>query len=143
MLERLKEEIYRVCYLISQAGGALSSRSMQSGLSKQREFAITQEVLRAYGDVVKDTMKRILRAITDARQDNLVVHVSGLDEFDIGDFSSDLADAERLLNLGVQSPTLRKQIFKKLAFNYLCDVRQETKDRISREIDAEELPPAG
>ena len=55
----------------------------------------------------------------------------------------DLADAERLLNLGVQSPTLRKQIFKKLAFNYLCDVRQETKDRISREIDAEELPPAG
>lgn len=142
-LNRLQEEIYRVCYLMSQAGGSSSSRAVQSGLSKQREFAVTQEVLRAYGDVVKDTMKRVLRAITVARQDNLAVDISGLDEFDIGDFSGDLADAERLLKLGVNSSTLRKQIFKKLAFKYLCDVRQEVKDRIAGEIDADESPLGG
>ncbi len=141
-LNRLQEEIYRVCYLMSQAAGASSSRALQSGLSKQRDFAITQEVLRAYGDVVKETMKKVLRAVTAAREDNLAIDVSGLDEFDIGDFSSELADAERLLGLGIESPTLKKQIFKKLAFKYLCDVRQGTKDRIAREIEAAEEQPA-
>lgn len=134
-LNRLKEEIYRVCYLMTQAGGALASPASQSGLSKQRDFAITQEVLRAYGDAVKDTMKRVLRAIEAAREDGLTIDVTGLDEFDIGDFSGELDDADRLLSLGVQSKTLRKEIFKKLAFKYLCDMRQGVKDQISREID--------
>jgi hypothetical protein len=134
-LGRLKEEIYRVSYLLTQAGGSLSSASSQSGLSKQRDFAVTQEVLRAYGDAVKDSMKRVLKAIETAREDDLTIDVSGLDEFDIGDFSGELDDAERLLGLGVQSKTLRREVFKKLAFKYLCDMRQGVKDQISREID--------
>jgi len=133
-LKRLQEEIYRVCYLLTQAGGPMSGGSA-SGLSKQRDYAITQEVLRAYGDVVKETMKRILRAIVDARQDRLGVDVSGMDEFDIGDFSAELADAERLLALGIPSTTLKRQVFKKLSAKYLSDVRQEVKDQIGREID--------
>lgn len=137
-LSRLQEEIYRVCYLLSQAGGRLSSRSLQSGISKQRDFAITQEVLRTFGDIVKDTMKRVLRSILIAREDRIAVDVSGLEEFDIGDFGAELADAERLLNLGIPSATLRKQVFKKLAFKYLCDVRQEVKDRIAQEIEADQ-----
>jgi hypothetical protein len=59
-----------------------------------------------------------------------------LDEFDIGDFSSELADAGQLLKLGIKSPTLTKQVFKKLALKYLCDVRQDIKDEIVREIEA-------
>ncbi|MCW5981894.1 MAG: hypothetical protein KIT09_27665 [Bryobacteraceae bacterium] len=137
-LARLQEEIYRVSYVLSQAGGRFSSQALQSGVSKQRDFSVTQEVLRAYGDIVKDTMKRILRSATSARDDGLAIDVSGLEEFDIGDFGAELADAERLLNLGIPSPTLRRQVFKKLAFKYLCDVRQEVKDRIAQEIDAGE-----
>lgn len=134
-LSRLQEEIYRVCYLMSQAGGPPGSGGGSSGLSKQRDFAITQEVLRAYGDLVKDCIKRVLRAIIEAREDNVALDVSGMDEFDIGDFSNELADAERLLTIGIDSPTLRKQVYKKLAFKYLCDVRQEVKDRIALEIE--------
>lgn len=133
-LNRLQEEIYRVCYL-THVGGPLSGRT-QSGLSKQRDFSITQEVLRAYGDAVKDTMKRILRAVETAREDGLAINVSGLDEFDIGDFSSELADAQALLSLGIGSPTMKQQIFKKLALKYLNDVRQDIKERIAREIDS-------
>jgi hypothetical protein len=133
-LARLQEEIYRVCH-VTHAGGAVSGSTAQSGLSKQRDFAITQEVLRAYGDAVKEAMKRVLRAIEAAREDGLSVDVSGMDEFDIGDFGTELEDAERLLNLGIKSPTLQKQVFKKLAFQFLSDVRQEVKDRIGREID--------
>jgi len=133
-LTRLQEEIYRVSY-VTHAGGAVSGGSSQSGLSKQRDFAITQEVLRAYGDAVKDAMKRVLRAIERAREDGLSVDVSGMDEFDIGDFGTELDDARSLLNLGIESPTLKKQVFKKVAFQFLSDVRQEVKDRIGREID--------
>jgi hypothetical protein len=131
-LRRLQEEVYRVCYLLHQAGGSLVS---QSGVAKQRDFAITQEVLRGFGDIVKDTMKRLLRGIVAARQDETAVDVSGLDEFDIGDFYGELADAERLLGLGIPSRTLRRQVFQKLAFKYLCDVRQDVKDEIAREIE--------
>jgi hypothetical protein len=128
----MKTEIYRVCYLMPQSWDA---QTTQSGTSKLRDFTVTHEVLRAYGDAIKDTLKRLLRAIEAARQDELTVDVSGLDEFDIGDFSSELDDAQRLLTLGVGSPTLRKEIFKKLAQKYLCDVRQELKDQIVKEIE--------
>lgn len=134
-LARLQEEIYRVCYLLSQ-GGSTQSGTAQSGLSKLRDFAITQEVLRAYGDAVKDAIKKVLGFIEAAREDGLDVDVSGLDDFDIRDFSSDLEDAEKLLSLGMTSNTLKKQVFKKLAYKYLCDVRQDVKDRIAREIEA-------
>jgi hypothetical protein len=134
-LARLKDEIYRVCYLMNQAGGREAASLAQSGVSKQRDFSITQEVLRAYGDGLKETMKQVLRAIAEARQDALTIDVSGIDEFDIGDFSTELEDAERLLRLGIPSETLKKQVFKKLAFKYLCDVRQEVKSTIAQEIE--------
>lgn len=135
-LSRLQQEIYRVCYL-SQAGGELAGNRVQSGISKERDFSITQEVLRSYGDTVKDVVKRVLRWTVEAREDALRVDVSGLDEFDIGDLGSELSDAERLLGLGIESTMLRKQIYKKLALKYLCDVRQDIKDQIVREIDAQ------
>lgn len=134
-LERLKDEIYRVCYLMVQAGGTSSSLTSQSGLSKQRDFGVTQEVLRAYGDVVKHIIKQILWAIATERRDSLAIDVSGLDEFDIGDFSVELDDARKLLDLGIQSNTLKQQLFKKLAFKYFCDVRQDIKNQIADEID--------
>jgi hypothetical protein len=136
-LTRLQEEIYRVCY-VTHAGGSLSGSTSQSGISKQRDYAITQEVLRAYGDAVKDAMKRVLRAIEAAREDGLSIDVSGMDEFDIGDFGTELDDAQRLLSLGIASPTLKRQVHKKVAFQFLCDVRQEVKDRIGQEIDQEQ-----
>jgi hypothetical protein len=136
-LIQLKDEIYRVCYLIAHAAGPDSSSQRQSGASKQRDFSITQEVLRAYGDAVKETMRQILRAIAAARQDNISIDVSGLDEFDIADFSNELDDARKLLTLGIESETLKKQVFKKLAFKFLSDVRQEIKTQIAQEIEAQ------
>jgi hypothetical protein len=133
-LTSLQEEIYRVCYL-AQAGGSLDKGGRQSGVSKQLDFSITQEVLRAYGDAVKDQMRRVLKAIEAAREDGLEISVTGMDEFDIGDFSIELGDAQALLGLGVDSPTLKKEIFKRLALKYLSDARQNVKDQIVEEIE--------
>ena len=82
----------------------------------------------------------MLAAVDAARQDELLIDVSGMDEFDIGDFGTELTDARELLGLGIDSPTLRKQVFKRLALKYLCDSRQDIKDQIAREI--EDGPPA-
>ena len=133
-LSSLQEEIYRVSYM-AQAGADLSRSGATSALSKQMDYAITPEVRRAYGDAVTDSMKRVLRAVNTAREDGLTIDVSGMDEFDIGDFATDLSDSEGFLRMGITSPTLKKQIFKKLAFKYLSDVRQQVKDQIAKEID--------
>ncbi|HEY7338463.1 MAG TPA: hypothetical protein VH639_26490 [Bryobacteraceae bacterium] len=134
-LTRLQEEIYRVCYL-PQAGGSLDKGMRQSGLSMQMEFSITQEVLRAYGDAVKEQMRRVLRAVERAREDEIEIGVTGMDEFDISDFSTELGDAEKLLGLGMESATLKKEVFKRLALKYLSDARQDVKDRIAEEIES-------
>lgn len=134
-LVRLQGEIYRVCYLV-QAGGSLDVVGRQSGLSKQRDFSITQEVLRSYGDAIKEQMRRVLKGIEAAREDGIAVSVTGLDEFDIADFSTELEDAKHLFALGVMSPTLKKEVMKKLALKYLADTRQDVKDQIVAEIEA-------
>lgn len=133
-LESLKEEIYRVCYL-SQASGEMISGHAQSALSKQMDSLITQEVLRSFSAVVKDTIRKILSSISQARLDDVVVSVSGLDEFDITAFASELADGKSLLELGIKSPTLKRQIYQRLAVKFLNDARQEVKDQIGREIE--------
>lgn len=134
-LTRLKDEIYRVSYMMQQAGSG--SGTQQSGLSQQWDFSVTQEILRAYGDIVKDSIRNVLGAIAAARQDDLAIDVMGLDEFDITDFSTEVTDARSLLNLGIKSPTLIRQVQKRVAMKYLCDARQEVKNRIAAEIDAE------
>jgi len=133
-LVQLKDEIYRVCYVMNQAGSS-GSGANQSALSKQMDFSTTQEVLRAYGDVVKETMKQVLWAVAAARQDEVSIEISGMDEFDIDSLGTELDDAKKLLDLGIESETLKKQIFKKLAFKYLCDSRQDVKNRVAEEID--------
>ena len=77
----------------------------------------------------------MLRAIEGAREDGGLVSVTGLDEFDIADFGTELADAKELLGLGLMSPTLKKEVFKKLSLKYLCDARQDVKDQIVAEIE--------
>ena len=136
-LLQLKDEIYRVCYLMSQAASGEASGARQSGLSKQLDFQTTDEVLGAYGATVRESMKQVLWAIGAARQDGLSIDVAGMDEFDIDDFSTELEDAKNLLNLGIASPTLKKQIFKRVALQYLGDAKQDVKNRVAEEIEEE------
>lgn len=132
-LASLKDEIYRICYL-TQAAGDLAGVRAASALSKMRDFALTQEVLRSYGDVAKGCLRDILTKVVQARQDEVGISVTGLDEFDIGDFSEELSDAQQLLTLGIESPTFKKNLFQKLALKSLAEVRQDVKDQISLEI---------
>lgn len=134
-LVSLKDEIYRVCYMNSQISGATSGSHSQSGLSKAWDFSVTEEILRAYGDAVKNSIQVVLEAISDARQDGIEIDVSGMDEFDIQSFSDEIQDAASLLALQIPSETLKGQLFKRLALKYFCDARQSIKTKIADEID--------
>jgi hypothetical protein len=135
-LDRLKDEIYRVCYLMTQAGGREAQNLGQSGVSKQRDYAVTHEVLRAYGETLKDAMKNTLRLVAAARQDDVTVEVRGLDQFDICDLSSEVDDAAKLAQLVAASPTFRKEMEKRLALKYLDDCDPAVKNQIVREIES-------
>ena len=135
-LENLRDEIYRVCYLMIQSGES-GTGARQSAVSRQLDFATTEEVLRAYGDTVKDAMRQVLWAIAAARQDGVTIDVSGMDEFDIHDLGTELDDAQKLLSLGIESKTLKKELFKRLALKYLSDARQDIKNRVVEEIEGD------
>jgi hypothetical protein len=133
-LVRLQDELYRVCYMNNQFSGTVGG-SNRSGLSKAWDFSVTEEILRAYGDVVKNSMCSVLNAISQARQDELQIDVSGVDEFDIQDLSSELQDAQSLLALQIPSVTLKQQLYKRVALKFFSDSRQEIKTQIADEID--------
>ena len=134
-LSRLKDEIYRVSYLMQQAGD--SSGAQQSGLSKQWDFAVTQEILRRLWRRGEGLHAEYSERRSRRRgRTSMTIDVVGLDSFDITDFSTEATDAQSLLDLGIESPTLKKQVYKRVALKYLCDARQEIKDRIAEEIDA-------
>ena len=66
-----------------------------------------------------------------------MISVTGMDEVDITDFGTELQQAANLLALGITSPTLKRQVFQRLALKYLSDARQDVKDQITREIEAQ------
>lgn len=134
-LDRLKDEIYRVCYLMQQATGREARNLTQSAASKQRDSAVTQEVLRAYGDLMKAFMRQTLWLIAKARRDDTVIEVGGLDQFDVKDFTEELSNAQALSVLVTGSSTFTREMQKRLALRYLEDCNQEVKDRVAGEID--------
>jgi hypothetical protein len=134
-LDRLKDEIYRVCYLMNQAAGRETRNLAQSAASKQRDQVVTQEVLRAYGDMVKSFLRQVLELVAAARKDEVQVEITGLDRFDVRDFTEELENAHRLRNLEIGSGTFLKEMQKKLALKYLDDSSQEIKDRVAGEIE--------
>lgn len=134
-LNRLQEELYRTCYLLSQSKSWLGGARNESAQSKIRDYQITQEVLRAYGDGVKNCMNRVLALAANVTGSSITFSVGGLDQFEAGEFREELEEAKSLVSLGIKSRTFKKQLFKRLAFKLLSDVNESTKAQIAVEID--------
>ncbi len=134
-LDRAKDEIYRVCYLMTQAGGREARHLGQSGASKQRDFAITHEVLRAYGGMIKGFLREVLELVRRARRDDVEISIAGMDQFDDPDFGEELANAVGLQGLGIRSERLDREVKRRVAMKYLEGASQEIKNEVAREIE--------
>ncbi len=139
-LDRLKDEIYRVCYLTHQAGGREARHLGQSGESKRRDFAVTREVLRAYGRQLKDFLGEMLTAVSQARQDEIEFEISGFTQFDSPDLDDSLVAAKALRDLEIKSPRFEVEVQKSLALQYLDNSSQSVKNEVVREIEASLTP---
>lgn len=134
-LDRLKDEIYRVCYLMTQAGGREARHLSQSGESKRRDFAVTHEVLRSYGTMLRDFVSKLIRTVAEARKDEVEIEISGLDQFEHTDLRDEIQTAHDLKKLGLNSPRLTKEMRKRIALKYLETSSQATKDAVLDEIE--------
>jgi hypothetical protein len=137
-LERLKDEIYRVCYLMTQAGGREARHLGQSGDSKRRDFAVTHEILRAYGALIKDLIRSVLRLVAQARRDEAEVEISGMDQFEVPDLPEELESATRLRELGIPSKRLEREVQKRVALQYMDGMSQAAKSDVLREIEEDQ-----
>ena len=84
---------------------------------------------------MKGFLRQLLGLIAAARKDDVAVQVSGLDQFDIKDFTEELANAQTLSTLVTGSSTFTKEMQKRLALRYLEDINQDVKDRVAAEVD--------
>jgi hypothetical protein len=134
-LVRLQEEIYRTSHLASQSRTQLSGNAQTSAASKRRDYQVTEEVLRSYGDTIKDGLKKLLDILAQVRQDEVTASVSGLDEFEVGEFADQIAEASELLRMGIGSQTFKAEVFKKLALKFLSDANESVKLAIQTEIE--------
>jgi hypothetical protein len=134
-LDRLKDEIYRVCYLMTQAGGREARHLGQSGESKRRDFAVTHEVLRAYGGTVKSFLRRVLELVAAARKDEVRLAITGMDEFDAPPLEEEVEAVRGLKELGIGSQRLEREAAKRVAMRYLEGASQQTKSEVLDEIE--------
>jgi len=139
-LDGVKDEIYRLCYLMTQAGGREAKNLGQSGVSKQRDYKSTEEVLGVLGDEARQSETELLQAVALARKDDPeAVTVRGLDKFDIRDLSVEIEDASGILGVVKHSDTFKREAEKRIAARYLDDSAPEVLEKIAKEIDAADL----
>ena len=94
---------------MTQAGGREARNLGQSGVSKRRDFAVTQEVLRAYGDLVKDFLGRVLKLTAQARKDPVEIEITGMDQFEKPGLGEELENARGLQEMGLGRHGSRKK----------------------------------
>lgn len=129
----LREEIYRLVYLIHQGRDSRTTPTMQSGKAKQEDQAASAEILQAFGGLIGHLINNTIRDIIDARGENVTIDLKGF-EF-VVEISRDRLDkllATLAADLGSQ--TLDQEIKIEIAMDVLPMATQQTRHKITTEI---------
>src|SRR5271157_383610 len=133
--EMLKDEIFRVVHQLSLSIEQTKSQTRKSGNSKQEDRYSTEVVLRAFGDIIRETMQSVLGYITEARHEIYEWDVSGFSTFDTDSMTEKLAQVLQLRAINIHSETFNKEMEKRAIDGYLEDLNHETKEIIKSEIE--------
>jgi hypothetical protein len=152
-IEKLKDELYRTIQQMALAVKTDAATAGRSGESKAWDYESTNIVLRAYGEIVRECMRRTLNAIAKARGESFEFDVTGLDEFSgIADLAEYLNTVDAAAKTIAKSETLRRVIDARIALTLAGTESEKTKREIIKEIesapaeetrenDAEEMRP--
>jgi hypothetical protein len=139
-LEMLREEIYRAFYLQAQGRKSSATAASSSGYSKELDMMPANDVLNGYGDIIRCAMQDVLGDVAEVRADqSTTFNVRGF-RFEVKPATESISMAQELVDLGIQSPTLEKEVFKRVARDVGDDWDPDLLDTICSEIDAAPAP---
>ena len=137
-LGTLKDEIFRSAYLINLgSAGTQGSVDRQSAESKAQDWAAAEDVLSAFGSVLKTNAKTILQRVAMASLDKSApkFEVRGF-RFEDKYAASIVALCDEVAALQIPSETLTKTLWKSVASANLEDYGADIVQKALQEIDA-------
>jgi hypothetical protein len=130
-----KEDVYRQMYLLAQARDTAATPAAQSGVSKEADMTPSYEVCSVFGDLLRDASTAILGDVIALLTMQFTVEITGFD-FQESDAAGELGTANKVLEMGVPSETLEKELYKKSWRQALPEAGPDLSETIDREIDA-------
>lgn len=137
-----KDEIFRVSQQMAMSIENSAASLGRSGESKQQDKAATEVCLRGYATHVREAIEATYELVSDARGDvDITFSVEGMSEFSITDTTTLVENTDKVMALGIQSPTLQRVLALRVAESMLpTGVSQEQKDAIRHEIMTAKAP---
>ncbi len=134
-LQELTENIFRSFYLIHQGRSGRATPTAQSGVSKQLDMMPSKDILKMFGDLLRAFMQQVLNMVAKAKGHAIEWDIRGFE------FKEDISDAEvttisDALALDIPSPTLEKEVHKRLAKALTPDANPSIHRQMFEEIDA-------
>jgi len=134
-IKELREEVYRLAYLVTQGRSASASASAQSGYSKEQDMMPARDVLSALGDQARTGIQRVLDAAIKRMGLGVVSDVQGMNFADRDDVI-ELEVIERANSIvEVNSPEYQREIAKRIVEITLPDLNREKMEIINGEIE--------
>lgn len=136
-LKDLVDEIHRVSGRMAASISSTASAVGRSGDSKAMDNKDFETVLGALAPIFKDAARRIYQTISEARGENVVWSVHGLDDYEEAiDRTAVIDEATKIGELDIPSPTFRKELRGQTALKLLPGLDSNTKTTILDEIKA-------
>lgn len=119
-LRELVDEIHRVTGRMAASISATSQALNRSGLSKEADNSDFCVVLKALGAILRDAARRVYTVLSDAREEDIVWTINGLDSYDPDeDRAAVMAEAQALAGTGAPVPIHSKTALLSLHLNLL------------------------
>lgn len=130
-----RNDVYRMTHQMSQGMDNNAETVGRSADSKEIDNAATRVMLHAYGRVVAKAVEETYEIVSDAWGDESIEwSIEGFTGYDTATAPQVISNAQNVQLVNVPSPTLMKELKKKVAFAALPEMAQDTKDIIAQEI---------
>ena len=131
-IKDLREELYRVVQAMALA--VSPNAQAQSGESKARDWQAMEVILSAYAGLVLEAMLAIGQIVAKILKTPDPA-VSGLDGWQQEDLDELLQQIATVIGLSIPSPTLKRELQKRVARRILADAGSDLLRKIAKEID--------
>lgn len=130
-------ELYRIAQQMAHSVDNNRAAAVgRSGESKIQDNAATEICLHAYALLVKEAIESTFELLSDGRDDvDIHFSIEGMNQFSLSDVTAAIANMKAVLDLGIDSATLTKELGAKVADMVLPDAAQPTKDQIRKELE--------